>query len=51
MTTEKNETGRPAAPLAVATLCELTEDDLENVSGGALKTYLRTPDFTPIGTQ
>jgi hypothetical protein len=34
MTTKKNETGKPAAPLAVETKDELTDGALEKVSGG-----------------
>jgi type VI protein secretion system component Hcp len=34
MSTKKNETGKPAAPLVVETKDELTDGALERVSGG-----------------
>jgi bacteriocin-like protein len=34
MATRKNETGKPAAPLALKTKDELTEDEMARVSGG-----------------
>lgn len=30
---------------------ELKEEDLNRVVAGAMKTYLKTPDITPIGSQ
>ncbi len=36
MSTRKNETGKPAAPAAIATSDELTDGALEKVSGGSI---------------
>jgi type VI protein secretion system component Hcp len=36
MRTRKNETGKPAAPAAIATRDELTDGALEKVSGGSI---------------
>lgn len=44
----KNVPTEAAGPVAEQ---ELTIEDLSCVHGGSMKTYLRTPDITPIGTQ
>ena len=51
-----NEESKPASPESLVNPSspatpELTESELDKASGGALKTYLKTPDITPIGTQ
>ena len=52
MSARKNETGKPAAPLALETKYELTEDEMARVSGGATGRRIEKPIMiiTPVGT-
>jgi hypothetical protein len=52
MPTRKNETGKPAVPLALEAKYELTEDEMGRVSGGATGRRVEKPIeiITPVGS-